>query len=145
MIHEIPSAWPGFTLWALVVLAIASMSDARDRRVPNALWMIGLCVSYWSVSTRPWLLDLVFLVPVACFAIGLRLRNKWGMGDAKGLLFVYVVAGGFIALTGFLIANICAWVWQRRYPGNIPFIPFLLMGTSSGALWVIMWNRPSFA
>lgn len=138
--NPIPAAWPVFIAWTLAILAIASMGDARDRRVPNGLWLAGLIAAWASVATRPWLLDLIFLVPVACFAIGLRLRSRWGMGDAKGLLFVYVVAGGFIALTGFFVANICAYVWQRKYPGNIPFMPFLLMGTLSGALGVIAWN-----
>jgi prepilin peptidase CpaA len=135
-----------FAWWpTLAVLAVATFTDLRSRRIPN--WLVlpflvaGLVVPAWLHGWHGFGQSLEgFGLGAAVFGV-LSWIGGMGMGDVKlvaaigawigpqQLLFAMVItamAGGLIALAVAIVGGFRGDVWKSR---KIPYAPAIAIGT----------------
>ena len=131
---------PGL-LVALGVTLAASVTDIRERRIPNELILIGLVTAVAVAATSGrWLEALaggvlgvaILTLPrlVARDAVGLgdvKLAGVVGMGVGVTGVVVVVALAVVAAMTTFVLLRLGSRSTRRRY---LPFAPFLLAGTT---------------
>lgn len=135
-----------FAWWpTVVVLAVATFTDLRSRRIPN--WLVlpfmlaGLVVPAWLLGWHG------FSQSVEGFGLGALVYGilSWvggtGLGDVKLVaaigawigpqqlafaMFLTVMAAGLIALGSALYGNFHGDTWKSR---KIPYAPAIAIGT----------------
>ena len=131
---------PGL-LVALGVTLAASVTDIRERRIPNELILIGLVTAAAVAATSGCRLDAlagsvlgvaILTLPrlVARDAVGLgdvKLAGVVGMGVGVTGVVVVVALAVVAAMTTFVLLRLGSRSTHRRY---LPFAPFLLAGTT---------------
>ncbi len=131
---------PGL-LVALGVTLAASVTDIRERRIPNELILIGLVTAAAVAATSGRWLDAlaggvlgvaILTLPrlVARDAVGLgdvKLAGVVGMGVGVTGVVVVVALAVVAAMTTFVLLRLGSRSTHRR---DLPFAPFLLAGTT---------------
>ena len=122
---------------ALGIALIASVTDIRERRIPNALVLVGLVVAAAiAVIGGRWMDALIgsgFGMAVLVLP-RLIARDAVGLGDIKlvGVLGLGAGISGIVVVVGLAVAAATPVVlWARRKRGHfrpLPFAPFLAMG-----------------
>lgn len=133
--------------WLLACTLAASVTDVRERRIPN--WLVLVCAAatpIWvATGILSWsdaliggvLMSALFLVPA--------LVGKAGMGDVKLAFAIGLGAGvstSAVILVGTAIAMLVTvssvWFWARRTGRaavkNLPLAPLFVVGLSAAAL-----------
>ncbi len=139
---------PGL-LVALGVTLAASVTDIRERRIPNKLILVGLVIAAAiAVTSGQWLDALAgSLLGMAILALPrLVSRDAVGLGDVKlvGVVGMGVGVTGVAVVTGLAVAVATAtivflWLGRRTlHRRRLPFAPFLAVG-ASGALAINAW------
>lgn len=128
-----------FYVWALIVLAYAAWWDVKQRRVPNWVWLYASIPIPAMMLMRDLTLDLFFLVPTLIICLGLRLKLSWGMGDAKAIMFLYLLLGSFPAITITLLAIALTGTTNKK--DNIPFLMPLFVAAMLGIGLVMVWMK----
>jgi prepilin peptidase CpaA len=132
--------WP-----TLVVLAVATFTDLRSRRIPN--WLVlpfmlaGLIVPAWLLGWRGFGQSVEGLGLGAVVYGTLSIIGGMGMGDVKlvaaigawigpkQLLFAILItamAGGLIAVGAAIYGHFSGDTWKSR---KIPYAPAIAIGT----------------
>jgi prepilin peptidase CpaA len=132
--------WP-----TLVVLAVATFTDLRSRRIPN--WLVlpfmlaGLIVPAWLLGWRGFGQSVEGLGLGAVIYGTLSIIGGMGMGDVKlvaaigawigpkQLLFAILItamAGGLIAVGAAIYGHFSGDAWKSR---KIPYAPAIAIGT----------------
>ena len=124
---------------ALGVALLASITDIRERRIPNVLILIGLLVAVsiaaiggqWSDALLGSGFGMAFLAFPRLIA-----RDAVGLGDIKlaGVLGLGAGIAGIAVVVGLaVVAAIPVFVWGGRTAGHfkvLPFAPFLAIGVA---------------
>ena len=122
---------------ALGIAVIASVTDIRERRIPNALVLAGLVIAAALAAMSGRWSDALFGSGVGMAILALpRLvaREAVGLGDIKlvGVLGVSAGISGIVVVVGLAVAAATPVVlWASRKGGHfrpLPFAPFLAMG-----------------
>ncbi len=129
--------------WLLACTLVASVTDVRERRIPN--WLVVVCAAatpvWWVAGSVAWtgslwggvLLGGVFVVP-AVF-------GRVGMGDAK-LIAAIGLGLGWQAAGPVLVGTACGLLTSaavtrglgRRVAKGCPLAPALLLGVITAAV-----------
>ena len=124
-------------LAALGVALVASVTDIRERRIPNALVLVGLVVAAVIAATSGRWLDALLgsWLGMAVLALPrLIARDAVGLGDIKlvGVLGLGVGISGIVVVVGLAVAAatpVVLWASLRGgHFGPLPFAPFLALG-----------------
>ena len=124
-------------LVALGVALVASVTDIRERRIPNALVFVGLVIAAAIAATSGRWLDALLGSGLGMTVLALpRLiaRDAVGLGDIKlvGVLGLGAGISGIVVVVGLAVAAATPVVlWARRKGSHfrpLPFAPFLAMG-----------------
>ncbi len=124
---------------ALGVALIASVTDIRERRIPNALIVVGLVVAAAIVTVSGVWLDALAGSGLGIATLALpRLvaRDAVGLGDIKlvGVLGLDAGMAGIMIVIGLAVAvAMPVALWDRREQScrrRIPFAPFLAVGVA---------------
>ena len=124
-------------LVALGVALVASVTDIRERRIPNALVFVGLVIAAVIAATSGRWLDALLGSGLGMAVLALpRLvaRDAVGLGDIKlaGVLGLSAGMSGIVVVVGLAVAAAMLVVlWERREgrsSGSLPFAPFLAVG-----------------
>ncbi|MDE0002739.1 MAG: A24 family peptidase [Rhodospirillaceae bacterium] len=129
---------PGL-LVALGVALAASVPDVRERRIPNALNVVGLIVAAATAVVCDRWLDAVAggVLGIGTLALPrLRAQDAVGSGDIKlaGVVGVGVGVSGVVAVLGVAVAAalvaLGAQAIDRRAAGErqLPFAPYVALG-----------------
>ncbi len=124
---------------ALGVALLASVTDIRERRIPNALVLAGLVIAAalaamsgrWSDALLGSGLGTALLALPRLFS-----RDAVGLGDIKLVSVVGLGAGmvGILVAIGLAVAAAMpVALWARRKGGDfrpLPFAPFLALGAA---------------
>jgi leader peptidase (prepilin peptidase)/N-methyltransferase len=143
-----------FVAAAAVVLAVLSVIDLRERRIPNVivlpataaalLWVLGgaLATGDWAMLVRSIACGAAFFSVLFVIAV---VSGGMGFGDVKLGAFIGVVTGRFgsgvtagAALAGFLIGGaMAAWALLSGRRGRkeaLPFGPSMAAGAVASLL-----------
>ena len=124
-------------LVALGIALLASVTDIRERRIPNALILVGPVVAAaMAVIGGRWMDALIGSgLGMAVLALPrLIARDAIGLGDIKlvGVLGVSAGMAGIMIVIGIAVAAATpAALWNRCEEPNrrqLPFAPFLALG-----------------
>ena len=127
---------PGL-LVALGVALAASVTDVRERRIPNALVLVGLVVAgAIAVLGGRWLDSLIGSGLGMAVLVLPRLiaRDAVGLGDIKlvGVLGLGAGISGIVVIVGLAVAAatpVILWASRKGHHFRpLPFAPFLAMG-----------------
>lgn len=122
---------------ALGVALLASVTDIRERRIPNVLILGGLVIVAAMVAMSGQWLDALIGSGLGMVLLALpRLiaRDAVGLGDIKlvGVLGLGAGMSGIVVVVGLAVAAATPVVlWASRKGGHfrpLPFAPFLAMG-----------------
>ena len=122
---------------ALGVALIASVTDIRERRIPNVLVLAGLVIAAALAAMSGRWLDALLGSALGMTLLALpRLvaRDAVGLGDIKlvGVLGLGVGTAGIVVVVGLAVAVATpVALWASRKRGDfrpLPFAPFLAMG-----------------
>ena len=122
---------------ALGVALIASVTDIRERRIPNVLILVGLVIVAAMVAMSGQWLDALIGSTLGMTVLTLpRLvsRDAVGLGDIKlaGVLGLGAGMAGTLVVVGLAVAAATPVVlWERgqgRNARHLPFAPFLALG-----------------
>ena len=122
---------------ALGVALLASVTDIRERRIPNALVLAGLVIAAaLAAMSGRWSDALIGSgLGIAVLALPrLIARDAVGLGDIKlvGVLGLGAGISGIVVVVGLAVAAATPVVlWARRKGSHfrpLPFAPFLAMG-----------------
>lgn len=114
-------------LWTLIIM----WTDWRERRVPNALILLGALSAgaAWLVCGVGWLgsdggASLVVGSATALFLLGCYAAGWVGGGDVKFLVLIPLLAGPRIALFAFVWGALLSGVWAlaqwlRSWPSRV--------------------------
>lgn len=124
---------------ALGVALLASITDIRERRIPNALILVGLvCAVSIVAMSGQWsdaLLGSGFGMAILALP-RMVARDAVGLGDIKlvGVLGLGAGIAGIAVVLGLaVVAAIPVFVWGGRNAGHfkvMPFAPFLATGVA---------------
>ncbi len=129
----------------LLVLTVASVTDIKERRIPNRLLAVA-CLLHLLVAIIAerlivdWFPFLLYVTIIAALLSGRRFRSvlitSIGMGDLKliGYLFLFVMPHvdllhWFIGLSIASTVTIAVLYLRGRERKSIPFAPLILLGT----------------
>ncbi len=140
---------PGL-LVALGVTLAASVTDIRERRIPNELILIGLVIAAAVAATSGRWLDALAggVLGVAILTLPrLVARDAVGLGDVKlaGVVGMGVGVTGVVAVVGVAVLTAAAVMGLvglmsgGRRDRSLPFAPFLAAGTLA-VLMVNTWS-----
>lgn len=143
-----------FVAGSVAVLAVLSVIDLRERRIPNAIvlpatgaalvWVLGvaLATSEWTVFVRSVACGTAFFALLFVIAV---VSGGMGFGDVKLGAFIGLVTGRFgsgvtvgAALAGFLIGGVISAVAlltrRRGRKESLPFGPSMAAGAVAALL-----------
>lgn len=130
-----------FYLFAVGILAYAALWDHRQRRVPNALWLAALIPVPAALTIRDLTMDAVFLPVLFIVCLALRFQMSWGMGDAKGIVWMGLLLGSFPAIMLTILAiALTAFIPKKELKG-MPFMIPLGMASVLGLGLMMIWLR----
>ena len=128
---------------ALGIALIASVTDIRARRIPNALVLVGLVITAAMAAVGSRWADALIGSGVGMAVLvlpRLAARDAVGLGDIKlvGVLGLSAGMAGIIVVLAVAVAAAMPVVlWDRRKqpcPRRIPFAPFLALGVAGCAM-----------
>lgn len=130
----------------LIVLVIESIRDIKSRQIwiPLPISIIAAEIFFQAVQGEIQIKELIVIVMlvIVLSAISMITKEALGMGDVWMMGSVLVVLGIISGLEciyiSFVLAGIYGggcWLKKRNKNVEIPFVPFLLVG-SVGGLWL---------
>lgn len=124
---------------ALGVALLASITDIRERRIPNVLVLIGLLVAVSIAAIGGQWSDALLGSGIGMALLAfprLMARDAVGFGDIKlvGVLGLGAGVSGIVVVVGLAVAAATpVFVWGWRSGGQfrvLPFAPFLATGVA---------------
>lgn len=129
--------------WLLACTLAASVTDVRERRIPN--WLVAVCAAaapiWWLAGIVAWSASLLGGVLVGGLFVLPAMRGQAGMGDAK-LAAAIGLGLGWGAVGTLLVGVACGLLTTaavtmgpgRRLAKGWPLAPALLLGVITAAV-----------
>jgi len=125
-------------LLALVVSAIATFTDIKERKIPNNLIYAGIAAAIVLRIIYPplhWGIYFVGFLPAVAMYLVTLFKGHFGMGDIKLALFLGIIFGGGAPFALVAITFVLMIFWkliQMFVPvgrESVPMAPFFFLST----------------